>query len=119
MSETDLGAIQAIALQFAQAIAQRDYVTAHMLTSPSYQQRISVGEIEAICERILPTDWGTISVVALDDVLEEWPDKRWNDIGWIYVSLEGVVYPYSEGLYICVSRENGHLIVSDVTYGRP
>lgn len=74
--------------------------------------------MQEIYERVIPEDWGTVDLVALDEVLEDWTDKRTNDIGWIYISLEGQHYPYSEGLFICVSRENSNLIVSGVTYGR-
>lgn len=118
MTVEELRAVQATALQFAQALTQRDYTGAYALTSYSYQQQISIAQIQEVYERIIPENWGKVDLVPVDDVLEGWPDKQLNDIGWIYISLEGQNYPYSEGLFICISRENGNLIISDVTYGR-
>ena|ERR687886_180380 len=110
---------EATALQFARALAQRDYERAYELMTADHQARTSVSEVQAAFESIIPLDWGPIELLAGDQVLDEWPDKQPGDVGWVYVGLVGDVYPYSEGLFILISQEGEALKVRDVVFGRP
>jgi hypothetical protein len=117
---SSLPAEQQFALQFAHLLAQHDYKGAHSLTTQEYQQQVSVAKIQNYFEQIIPADWGPIDpILAVDDTFTDFPDKQDSDIGWVYVSLEGTVYPYSEGLYILVAQENNTFRVRDVVFGRP
>jgi hypothetical protein len=111
---------QQFAVHFAQTLAQQNFTGARDLTTEEYQQHASVAEIQHHFERIIPADWGPIDpILTVGDTFTDFPDKQVSDIGWVYVSLEGTVYPYSEGLYILVARENNTLRVRDVVFGRP
>ena len=111
---------QQFAVQFAHILAQHDYKRAHSLTTQEYQRQVSVTKIQNYFEQIIPADWGTIDpILAVDDTFTDFPDKHASDVGWVYVSLEGTVYPYSEGLYILVAWENDTFRVRDVVFGRP
>jgi hypothetical protein len=117
---SSLPAEQQFALQFAHTLAQHDYKGAHGLTTQKYQQQVSVAQIQSYFEQIIPDDWGPIDpILAVGDTFTDFPDKQASDIGWVYVSLEGILYPYSEGLYILVARENNTFRVGDVVFGSP
>ena len=110
---------QTIVLEFANALTVGDFEVAYALCARAYQARHDVQHLRESFAQIIPDDWGPISVYVLEDVLTDWPDKQPKDIGWIYASLEGEVYPYSEGLYVLVTQEDDVLRVGDVTFGRP
>jgi hypothetical protein len=105
---------QQFAVQFAHTLAQHDYKGAHSLTTQEYQRQVSVAEIQNHFEQVIPADWGPVDpILAVGDTFTDFPDKQASDIGWVYVSLEGTVYPYSEGLYILMAQENNALRVRD------
>jgi hypothetical protein len=111
---------QEIVLRFAYVLALRNYQDAYAITSQAYQQKISIAQMQKQFEQIIPDDWGPIDpIIVADEMLDDWPDKQASDIGWIYVSLEGTVYPYSEGLYILVALEDDMPTINDINFGRP
>ena len=111
---------QQIALQFAYALAQRDYLLAYDLTTHDYRQQTSIQQMQHAFEHIIPNDWGPMELIEVEsETLEDWPAKQPSDVGWVYISLVGDVYPYGEGLFILISWESGKLGVRDVEFGRP
>jgi hypothetical protein len=71
-------------------------------------------------DRIIPPDWGQMeNVEIVGDMQTEGLDEHGDAIGWLYVSLEGSIYPYSEGLYVQVARIHNNLYINDVWFGRP
>ena len=117
---TTVAVAQEIALRFAQDLAQRNYALAYTFTSQEYQQHMSLNAVRETFECIIPEDWGAVtSIQVVGDVLQDWPDKQPTDIGWVYVSLEGEVYPYSEGLFILIAQEGELLKIRDIEFGRP
>jgi hypothetical protein len=111
---------QVIALQFAEVIASQKYTEAYAMTCREYQQRVTLSQMQAFYEHVIPEDWGEMTnIEAVGETLTNWPDKQQNDRGWVYVSLEGSVYPYSEGLFVLVSQSDDCLCICDVNFRRP
>ena len=110
---------QAIVLEFARILATGDFEAAQALCARAYTTKYTAQHLRKSFNQIIADDSGPVSVEVLEDVLTDWPGKQPQDIGWMYASLEGEVYPYSEGLYVLVTREDGVLRVGNVTFGRP
>jgi len=106
-----------VALQFAQALAERDYDAAYALTSREYRSQTSLEQMQADFETIVPLDWGPVEPVEAAMALKIWPGKQANDLGWVYVSIGGEVY--SEALVAVVTSEEGQPKVRAVEFGRP
>ena len=107
----------ATALDFTRALAHRDYVTAYELTSSDYKSRMSLADMQAAFDAIVPEDFGSDAPVEVGQTMEEWPGKQPDDAGWVYVSIAGDVY--SEAVIVVVTLENGSLKIRDVEFGRP
>lgn len=106
-----------VGLEFATALATRDYPTAYAMTSRNYQRSTTLDEMQAAFEAVVPTDWPTVGPVEVGTVMESWPGKQPSDVGWVYVSIGGDVY--SEAMTVVVMREVDTLKVRTVEFGRP
>jgi len=49
--------------------------------------------------------------------MEEWPGKKDDDIGWIYVSLSGSTF--AEAVTVVVKKQNSSMAVRSLEWGRP
>jgi hypothetical protein len=105
------------ALDFAQALAARDYSKAHALTSEDYRKQTTVEGLQAAFEAIVPPDFGPIGPVEVGQTLADWPEKQRGDLGWAYVSIGGEVY--SEAVTVVVTLEKGATRIRQVEFGRP
>ncbi|BBA33937.1 uncharacterized protein sS8_1983 [Methylocaldum marinum] len=106
-----------IALEFAEALAAREYPRAYEMTSQGFRQKKSVSQLQAGFEAIVPSDWGDISSISVDQTMTSWPGKQASDLGWAYVSIGGSVY--SEAVTVVVALENGEAKIHEVEFGRP
>jgi hypothetical protein len=106
-----------VALEFALALAARDYAKAHAMTSGEFRNRTNVDELKAAFEAIVPPDWGRVGPIAVVETMTAWPDKRPEDLGWAHVSIGGDAY--SEAVTVVVAAENGAARIRHVEFGRP
>jgi hypothetical protein len=106
-----------VALKFTNALAARDYAGAHAMTSRAYRSAMSVDELKAAFEAIVPTDWGAIGPIETGETLGNWPGRQPSDLGWVYVSIGGDVY--SEAVIVIVTLEDGQARIREVEFGRP
>lgn len=106
-----------LALDFAGALARRDYRAAYELTSREFQSGVSCQALQQAFESIVPDDWGVVDPIEVASTLEDWPAKQASDEGWLYVVLGGEVY--SEGITLVAARDEGALKVRQVEWGRP
>jgi hypothetical protein len=106
-----------VALEFACALARRDYRAAYDMSSSEFQSKLSCEEMQQAFESIVPDDWGTVDPIEIGTTMDDWPTRRATDAGWVYVGLGGTVY--SEGLVVIVTNEEGVLKIREVEWGRP
>ena len=109
--------IKGIALQFTEALTDRDYSKAYAMVSSEYRNRMSLDKMKLDFESIVPSDWGPIGSIEIGTTLENWPDKQPSDLGWAYVSIGGDVY--SEGVTVVITLEDGEAKICAVEFGRP
>lgn len=54
----------------------------------------------------------------ITNTIEDYRNKKPNDIGWAYCSISGD--SYSEAVSVVVERDDyGHLVIGEVEWGRP
>ena len=104
-----------VALEFAQSLAARDYGKAHAMMCDARRKRVTVDQLRAAFEAIVPAD--PVGPVAIGETMTAWPDKQPGDLGWAYVSIGGDVY--SEAIVVVVTSENGAARIREVEFGRP
>ena len=119
LAEPGAADFRAVALQFAKALAARDYSAAYGMTAQELRSRMSQGEMQAGFEAIVPLDWGPIDPIEVSGTLTEWrfPEKQPSDLGWVYVTIGGVAY--GEAVIVIVTMENGEPRIRTVEFGRP
>lgn len=49
--------------------------------------------------------------------MDDWPDRRDNDIGWAYASMASD--DLSEGVTVVVCNDDGEALIREVQWGRP
>jgi len=106
-----------VGVDFAKALARRDYTAAYAMTSSEYQRGMTLAAMQAAFEDIVPTSWSTVGPVEGGLTMDTWPDKQPADVGWAYVSIGGDVY--SEAVVVVVAVEAGALRIRTVEFGRP
>jgi hypothetical protein len=106
-----------VALEFARALAAREYPKAYAMMSHGYRQGRTVDELRAGFEAIVPRDWGAIGPIEVGQTMTNWPEKQPSDVGWAYVSIGGEAY--SEAVIVIVMSENGEAKIREVEFGRP
>lgn len=106
-----------LAIEFARALAHRDYETAYGMTSSEFKAAYSCEDVQNDFESIVPLDWGDVGPIDIGSTMDDWPGKRENDLKWIYVGIGGDVY--SEAVIVVVSEESGIPRVREVEWGRP
>ena len=119
LTEPSAADFRNVALQFAKALAARDYSGAYAMTSQEFRGRMSQAEMQAGFEAIVPLDWGPIDPIEVTGTLTEWrlPEKQPSDLGWVYVTIGGMAY--SEAVIVVVTMEDGAPRIRTVEFGRP
>jgi hypothetical protein len=108
---------EAVALEFARALASRDYQAAYGMISNEFRSGFTCGDMQADFEAIVPSDWGPVDPIEIGSTMDAWPGKLANDIEWVYVGIGGDMY--SEAVVVVVTEEDGALRIREVEWGRP
>ena len=116
MSETNHDCT-AVALSFAQHLANRSYESAYALTTQQYQADVALEQMQEEFEEIIPEDWGEVAPIEVGETMQSWPQQQASDLMWLYVSLGGDVY--SEAVTVVVALEDDQPRIRTVEFGRP
>jgi hypothetical protein len=108
---------RAVGLNFATALARRDYATAYAMTSSEYQRNITAAEMRAAFEAIVPTDWRTGGPGRSGRHDGDVAGQAAIGCRGAYVSIGGEVY--SEAVIVVVALESDTLRIRTVEFGRP
>ena len=109
-----------VAVQFGHSIAQGDYAAAHSLLTAGARAVHSPADLRQAVEQMMAyVDGGLITDVALvsECILEDWPDKQENDVGYVYVALDGE--GFCEAVTVTLTREAGEIRIRELEWGRP
>jgi hypothetical protein len=101
---------KSFALEFARALSERHYATAHAMCTADLRSRVSLTKMRSDFEGMIPLDWGPVAPIELVEIGEPSPPH-------LYVSLGGEVY--SEAITVYLSETDGKLQVERFELGRP
>jgi len=113
---------QKIAVDFASALAEQKYDDAHKLLADELRKEYSPDDLKNemfemfdVYER--NTKPYQVEFVEEGGSMEEWPDKKENDVGWAYVGIIGDSAP--EAVTVIIAETNEDLRVRALEWGRP
>jgi hypothetical protein len=112
--------ITSFAENFARAIAQRDFASAHAMLSLEQKTKYTIASLkDAFYQMITYSDFQETEnpQTNVETTLTTWGNKKENDIGWVYVSI--VSDSFSEAVNVVVSKEGDKKVIADVEWGRP
>ena len=105
------------ATAFAQALVDGRFEDAHSMLTDDLKDRVPVERLQAAYEGLVEYGTGPVQVDDQLTTMEEWPDKRTNDVGWAYISISGT--DFVEAVTVVVSREGDELKIRNIEWGRP
>src|SRR5262245_6245687 len=105
-----------IAEQFGRSIAQGNYAAAHSLLSDAARGSNSPDDLKQAVEQMIAIGDGPIMDVAIvnECVLENWPAKQDNDVGYVYVALTG--NGFCEAVIVTLAREAGEIRIRELEW---
>jgi hypothetical protein len=108
-----------VPLQFGRAISQRDYLGAHSLLTKGAQELYPTEVLKQAVEDMIAVGDGPIEQVDLVEecILEDWPDKKDGDVGYVYVALTGD--GFCEAVTVTLTTEAGKIRIRKLEWGRP
>jgi hypothetical protein len=85
---------QEVAVTFAAALVERDFVRARELLAPGLREQLSERQLEESLTsmyRVYAGSEPSRSHFVPEGTLETWPGRQPSDLGWAYVSIEGAL----------------------------
>ena len=113
-----------VAFQFANALAEGEFESAHHLLATSLQQTLDVPQLAAKYDEMVDLyedGFRPADHVEVMEVMDDWPAKQDDDLGWAYVSISGAFARggWCEGVAVVVINcPDGHRI-REIEWGRP
>ncbi|MEL7185872.1 MAG: hypothetical protein AAFN50_05480 [Pseudomonadota bacterium] len=105
------------ATRFAAALTNGAYDEAHQMLNPELQKKHSAGELGQTFEAMVEYGSSPAKVDGFIETMEDWPDKKPDDVGWVYVSVSGV--DYAEAVTVIVSTDRNGMSIRKIEWGRP
>jgi hypothetical protein len=104
-----------VALQFAQNLVARNFAEAQAMLMPELRSLHSAEDLQQQFEGMI-SNWQGMPVTAVEtiEVLNEWPDRQTNDMGWAYVSIGGD--RFNEAVAVVVTDAG---LIRSIEWGRP
>ena len=109
-----------IAVAFASALVDGHYDRAHALLAPLLQQQMSPNALhDKLYAMFRGYANGAPRRVRLDErfAMIEWTAKLPEDVGWVYVSIEGD--DFVEAVTVTVAEIEGKHLIRKIEWGRP
>jgi hypothetical protein len=108
-----------VPLQFGRALADGDFAAAHALLTKLAQESHPPEVLKQAVEEMIAIGDGPIEQVNLvkECLLEDWPEKREGDIGYVYVALTGD--GFCEAVTVTLTTEGGEVRIRELEWGRP
>ena len=105
-----------VAVEFAQSLVSGNYAHAHELLGAGLRSTLSPAQLKTDFTNMVG-EAGGVPTVATTMTMDSWPDKKADDLKWVYVAIAADAY--SEAVTVVVAREAGKLVIRSVEWGRP
>jgi hypothetical protein len=109
-----------IAVAFATALVDGDFIKAHALLSPALRKEMTSETIRTqMFEMWSGYASGDPKEIDFRDgsALEDWPAKMAGDRAWVFVGISGD--EFNEMVALLVAEMEGKLLIREIQWGRP
>ena len=106
-----------VARDFALALVAGDFDAAHRMLSVVASKQSTAAKLKTKYAAMMKGFGPPPEIVEVGGVLDEWPDRKPGDAGWVYVAMTGE--GESAGVTVVVAEESGKLVVRSIEWGRP
>jgi hypothetical protein len=109
-----------VATAFASALVHGQFDSAYTLLDSRLKEKYTPDKLLKSFKLMYQGySQGSPSQIHFDEEfsLQEWPGKKLNDVGWVYVSIIGE--DFVEAVCVIVTKINGELLIRDIEWGRP
>lgn len=108
------------AVNFVQALADARWEDARAMLDAELQNHLPAQKLVSTFEGMYKGyAEGPVTSVHFDPEfsMENWPAKKPQDVGWVYVSVQG--NGFVEAVTVVVANSSGYLAIRDIEWGRP
>jgi len=106
-----------VAFRFASKLVAGKFDEAHQMLSPAAKREWPAPRLESTFREMVGYFQAPPGLVMVMNTMEDWPDKRPNDIGWAYAAIAGE--GESEAVTVVVCDDGGDHLVRSIEWGRP
>lgn len=109
-----------IALDFAQALVDGEFEFASSLLVPEIRQVMTPEQLRLDYEGMIGMYLNPASAQVIFDpqfTMTDWPGRRPNDVGWVYVSIVGD--DFVEAVSVILAEQDEVLLIREIDWGRP
>ena len=110
-------ATEKLIFEFATALVEGEYQRAHELLSDSARDKWPPSLLRNSYQGMVGYFEAPPSFVAVEHVMNDWPDKKPTDIGWAYASIYSE--DEGEGVTLVVCAEKERYTIREIEWGRP
>ena len=115
-----------LGIAFARALIVGEYDLAHNMLSAPLQAALPPAQLKKEFESMIEYGGSPPDFVDVITILDDWPAKKVDDIGWAYVAINGDGYAgegsagrYSEAVTVVVMQEHTKHVIREIQWGRP
>ena len=83
----------------------------------NYKKQWSSSLLKERYEKMISYGEGPATNVEVVENMNDWPERKDGDIGWVYVAIEGS--NFAEAVTVIASNEDGNYKIRDIEWGRP
>lgn len=102
---------------FVKYLTTGDYEKAFDMLETNYKKQWSSSLLKERYEKMINYGEGPATNVEVVESMNDWPERKDGDIGWVYVAIEGS--SFAEAVTVITSNEDGNYKIRDIEWGRP
>jgi hypothetical protein len=106
-----------LAEKFAHALVDGRFDDAHDFFTIDQKKLLPVAALKKDYEDMISYGTGGEKHVEVMQTLDDWPDKKNDDVGWVYVAILGD--DFSEAVSVVVKKGASGLAIRSIELGRP
>lgn len=106
-----------VAFRFASQLVAGEFDGAQQMLSAAAKRDWPAALLESTYQGMVEYFEAPPNLVIVVNTMEDWPDKRPNDVGWAYAAIAGE--DGSEAVTVVVCDEDGRHAIRSIEWGRP
>lgn len=117
LSNDERNRYEHVALKFANALVKGNYDTAFDLLEDRSDELWNADYLKKQYDQMIEYGYGPATDVEVVETMDDWPDRKSDDIGWAYVAISGD--GFNEAVSVVVTKKKNVYKIRDIEWGRP